>query len=128
MATPPIFVDAGKGGSRKDLAALATAAMTSLKADGNPGISLVVSYGVETSIALSTGWARLSEDAPELPMSENVRYDMCSVSKPLTAAAIIRLLLDRKDVSLDSKIEPLLPVSWVLDSSRADTTFRQLIR
>jgi hypothetical protein len=119
-------VNAGKNNASRDLAALASAILERLNADKHPGVSLVVAYG-DTSIALSTGWARLLEDAPALPMSEHIRYDMCSVSKPLTAAAVLKLLLARPDVSLESKIAPLLPGYWTIHPSRLEITFRHLL-
>lgn len=127
MTLFPVFVNAGKGHAPKDLTSLANGVMSRLKESNHPGISLVVSYGVETSIALSHGWARRPDDTPSLPMSEHVRYDLCSVSKPLTAAGILRILLDRKDVSLDSAIAPFLPWHWKVHESRAGTTFRHLL-
>jgi D-alanyl-D-alanine carboxypeptidase len=126
MPVASTFVNAGKNGVSRDLAALASAILKRLKNDGHPGVSLVVSYR-DTSIAQSAGWARLPGDAPALPMTEHVRYDMCSVSKPLTASAVLKLLLMRSDVSLESKIAPLLPAHWIIHPSRSNITFRHLL-
>lgn len=128
MSEPSLaLVNAGKNSQSRDLAKLAMAIFEKLKADKHPGVSIVVSFGTDVQVSASHGFARLPSDEPSLPMSEHVRYNLASVSKPLTAALTIRLLLDNKQVSLDSTIYPLLPKDWNVHASRRNITFRQIL-
>jgi hypothetical protein len=61
-------------------------------------------------------------------MSFHDRYNVASVSKTITAAALLRALLDSSQASLDSPFAPFLPSHWGVHNSLKNITFRQLLQ
>lgn len=95
------------------------------------GYAFVVSRAGENSVSRAWGVARRSPDVPERAMSVDVKYTMASVSKNITAAAMLKLLDDTRqgslDEKLDEKIVPYLPFNWQPGPGIASITFRELL-
>ena len=100
------------------------------------GYAFVVSRPTQTSVARAGGSARLQQDPPELPMSVDVKYNVASVSKDITAAAVMTLLNDtdikQQDLSLDEKLDEkivdYLPYNWKPGPGVDSITFRQALK
>jgi CubicO group peptidase (beta-lactamase class C family) len=72
------------------------------------------------------GWARTDADPPNRKMSTDVPIYVASVSKALTAIAVLQSL-GRHNLSIDSKIAPFLPPDWIRGPNIDTITFRQLL-
>lgn len=71
------------------------------------------------------GWARGPVDG-SLPMTIDKKINVASVSKFLTAVAVLQLL-DRRKLDLDDKIAPWLPMTWPKGPGVNNLTFRDLL-
>lgn len=61
-----------------------------------------------------------------------LRMNIASVSKPVTAVTVLRLLQENKvpghpNLSINSKVAPFLPSSWTLGPKVADLTFKDFL-
>jgi len=71
---------------------------------------------------------------PATPMTTNRRFDTASMSKTITATAIMAAMEDLAShkpalgITLDSSILPFLPSNWHPKPSVANVTFRSLLR
>jgi hypothetical protein len=72
------------------------------------------------------GFARVQPDTPVAPQSATKVMTVASISKPVTAAAALRLL-EQKGISVDSGIGPWLPAAWQRGTGVDAITFRQLM-
>jgi CubicO group peptidase (beta-lactamase class C family) len=72
------------------------------------------------------GSARVAPDAAMTPQSPAKVMTVASISKPVTAAATLRLL-EQKSISVDNKIGPWLPEAWKRGAGVDDITFRDLM-
>jgi CubicO group peptidase (beta-lactamase class C family) len=90
------------------------------------GYSVELRKSGRTVFALNRGNARDPVDT-RLSWSTDVRMNVASVSKVITAAALVRLL-GESGVSLDSHIEPWLPAYWVRGPNVQKVTFRELMQ
>nr|WP_221381857.1 serine hydrolase [Actinoplanes polyasparticus] len=72
------------------------------------------------------GSARVAPDNPVTAQSATKAMTIASVSKPVTAAAVLRLL-EQKNISVDSGIGPWLPSAWKRGANVDKITFRQLM-
>jgi len=94
---------------------------------------------VRTDAPGSTTTAALTQNPPYLPatgMSATRRFDVASVSKTITATALVAAIEDLNNlhpgetslnVNLDSSIKPYLPAAWPKASTVGDITFRMLL-
>jgi CubicO group peptidase (beta-lactamase class C family) len=90
------------------------------------GYSFII---INNGLAMETkafGKARLSQDAPEIAMTADVRSNAASVTKTMTAVAALKLLA-AKDVSVTSSISPYLPSGWTLGTGVSAITFAELM-
>lgn len=95
---------------------------------GKPvGYAFVVTNDKGESVERAWGMARKSPDLPTLPMSVNAKYTLASVSKNITAAALMKLL-NQKNIPVTTKIRTYLPKNWNIPSSFNDTTFEELLK
>jgi len=92
------------------------------------GYQFVISYKENVADIRSWGHARLSHDAPARTMSILDQYNIASVAKPITGAALLKLLSKDPNVNRDSKILPYLPSHWDPDKSVEAITFRHLLK
>ena len=72
------------------------------------------------------GSARVAPDNPVTPQSATKAMTVASISKPVTAAATLRLL-EQKKISVDSAIGPWLPSAWKRGAGVDSITFRELM-
>ncbi|MBL7252813.1 serine hydrolase domain-containing protein [Paractinoplanes lichenicola] len=72
------------------------------------------------------GLARVAPDNPVTAQSATKAMTIASVSKPVTTAAVLRLL-EQKKISVDSGIGPWLPSAWKRGAGVDKITFRQLM-
>jgi CubicO group peptidase (beta-lactamase class C family) len=97
------------------------------------GYAFVVSFRDKEQVARAGGLARRAPDAPERPMSVDERFNVASVSKPITAAAVMKRMqgapqpLGRAPSWLDQPMAPYLPRGWQLGTNVDRVTFRQLL-
>jgi hypothetical protein len=72
------------------------------------------------------GLARTNTDAPSLPMAPDLVTNIASVSKTMTATAVIQLLA-KKGITPDAKIGPYLYTDWQQGPNVNQLTFRELL-
>ncbi len=72
------------------------------------------------------GSARVAPDNPVAAQSATKVMTVASISKPVTAAATLRLL-EQKGISVDSPIGPWLPEAWKRGAGVDGITFRELM-
>lgn len=72
------------------------------------------------------GLARTAADLPQTDQSPTKEMTVASVSKTITAVAVLKLLED-KGVSVDDSVAPYLPPAWDKDPSVEGLTFRALL-
>src|SRR5262249_6632747 len=70
------------------------------------------------------GYANLSTS---LKMTPDQRMVVASMSKTITAAAVMRAL-EMKSMSLNDKVAPFLPSDWALGPHMSELTFRDLLK
>ena len=63
---------------------------------------------------------------------EQLRMNTASVSKPITAVTVLRLIQENKvpgypNLTIESKVAPFLPTTWKQGNRVADLTFRELL-
>jgi CubicO group peptidase (beta-lactamase class C family) len=81
--------------------------------------------GGQTIVHVQQGWARRPENG-SVPWSDARRMHVASVSKLITAMALIRLL-DDKGISVDAHIAPYLPAYWRRGVNVDSITFAHLL-
>lgn len=89
------------------------------------GYQLVVGHGLWNDQVVS-GEARTSTDAPATAMSFDQNFNLASVSKTITAVAVMQSL-DANSLTPDSVIGPYLPSTWTRGANVDDITFRELM-
>jgi CubicO group peptidase (beta-lactamase class C family) len=72
------------------------------------------------------GLARTNTDGPAIPLTADTRINIASLTKTITAVAVLKLLT-QKHISLDSPMYPYLPKSWTLGVNIKTITFRELL-
>ena len=72
------------------------------------------------------GWARTSADDPETPHSPLREQLLASVSKTITAVAMLRVLQDA-NIPVGAPISGFLPANWVRGPNANQLTFEQLL-
>lgn len=94
-----------------------------------PGCSIAVAHAGRLVYARGFGWADLAERRPVAPASQ---FRIASISKPITAVAILKLVEQGK-LSLDDRVfehlkyEPLLADGAKFDERQRTITIRQLL-
>lgn len=117
--------DVGKDGKTLDVAALTNDIEARIKPDVR-GYQIVVFADGSLRASRAGGNARQPADAPERKMDVGDKINVASVSKTVTAAALLHAL-NAKAVSIDSPMWSYLPKHWSLHSSIKTITFRQLL-
>jgi hypothetical protein len=97
---------------------------------GTTGYSFVISYKNQASVIRAGGKARTHSNAPERAMETSVRYSIASVSKTISAAAMMNVLntFPNSYNMIDWPIWPYLPTHWVLGPNVKTITFRDLLQ
>lgn len=139
-AAPP----AGPGGlasSSKDKFDLALFEANLRKAfDGKAiGYAYAINQGGQFKSSGANGYAILARDVNGILVDPNgvkhheqLRMNIASVSKPITAVTVLRLLQENKvpgypNLTIDSKVAPFLPSTWKQGNRVADLTFKELL-
>jgi CubicO group peptidase (beta-lactamase class C family) len=93
------------------------------------GYAFAVSYRDQVMVTRAGGMARRAPDAAPRAMTADEHYNIASVSKTITAAALMQLLSagPRGAPTVDSRVVPLLPSSWRFGPGVQNTTIRQLL-
>jgi D-alanyl-D-alanine carboxypeptidase len=75
-----------------------------------------------------------NENGVNVPVlqSPTKRMNIASVTKTITAVAVLKAIQDKKvvghpNLTIDSKIDPFLPASWVRGKGVKDLTFKELL-
>lgn len=77
-------------------------------------------------VSRAGGDARRAPDANARKMSADDKFNIASVSKTITAAAVMKLLTE-KGLSVDRPVHKYLPSSWTLGPNFETVTFRELL-
>ena len=92
------------------------------------GHAFSIAYqGVSYNGGDAVGLARTSSDEPETDQSPNKESHVASVSKPITAIALLRLL-DEQGVSPYEPVHPYLPSNWKLGAGVELLTFADFLK
>jgi CubicO group peptidase (beta-lactamase class C family) len=119
IATPVLCADAQTSLSPAMRASIDSIARDVLTKSGAPSISLAVVKDGQVAYANAYGNARLS---PQLRASPTMHYSIGSVSKQITATAVL-LLAEQHKLSLDDKVG-----RWLPNLTRAnEVTIRQIL-
>ncbi len=79
------------------------------------------------------GYAVLKKDDPSilspvgLSLTPETRMNIASVTKPITATAVMIALQENKNLTADSKVAAFLPSNWTLGTGVKDLTFKELM-
>jgi CubicO group peptidase (beta-lactamase class C family) len=90
------------------------------------GYQFVVSFRGSPKVSRAGGAARRAPDAQPRAMTVNDKYNIASVSKTITAAAVMKLL-NVKGIALITPISKFLPPSFKPAPSTAKITIQQLL-
>lgn len=74
----------------------------------------------------SGGYRRTKADPPETLFAVNKRMTIASVTKTLTAIAVLQLI-NKHSLNTSDQISPYLPDYWTLGSNVANLTFKELL-
>ena len=116
----------GPEGNELDPTDLATILENKLK-NNCVGYAFTISYKENLTNFRSGGEARRSQDDPARVMGIFDKFNAASISKTITAAALMKLLLDKNNVSLNSPFWTYLPSHWTVHNSIKGITFAQLL-
>jgi CubicO group peptidase (beta-lactamase class C family) len=93
--------------------------------NGQVGYAYAIYYQGQLQKFRSDGYSRTPVDGGEL-FAPNFRMNVASISKTLTAIAVLQLL-DQNNLSLNSSISPWLPNGWVVGPNVSGLTFQDLL-
>ncbi len=77
-------------------------------------------------VSRAGGDARRAPDANPRKMSADDKFNIASVSKTITAAAVMKLLNQQK-ISVDTPVHTYLPENWTFGTNFKTVTFRELL-
>jgi hypothetical protein len=98
--------------------------------DSNPtGYSFVIHYKGLKVASRAGGFARRAQDVPSMAMSIHKNYSIASVSKTISAAALICALKTAPNTynMIDQPMYTYLPSHWNIPANIKKITFRQLL-
>jgi CubicO group peptidase (beta-lactamase class C family) len=92
------------------------------------GYAIAVSYRGNVVATRAGGVARRAPDAPARAMTADEPYNIASVSKTITASALVQLLYRQRRLSLlDSAMHRFLPSGWTFGNKVQQITLRDLL-
>lgn len=119
----PDITHAISGAAVPELAGLDAVMLRCLAEHGVPGATLAVARHGRQVYARGFGWADLQAMTPVTP---DARFRLASVSKPITAVAVLRLAQDGK-LALDERAFERLPVEpHLAPGARPDPRWQQI--
>ena len=91
----------------------------------------VVKYGFEVRRGMSVirradGPKRTAADAPAMDFTVHDRFNPASVSKSVTAVAMLQLLHE-KNVGIDTPVHTYLPTNWAIPLNNKTITFKEVL-
>ena len=104
------------------IAAIKAYAPTALAQQGAPGMSVAITDKTHTIAIVTAGMADI---ASKTPVSADTRFPIGSISKSMTALALLQLH-DQGLVDLNARVQTYLP-SWSIDSKGAPILVHQLL-
>ena len=90
------------------------------------GYTFFVTYKKGIAQGGAGGDARRSPDANPRKMTVDDKYNIASVSKTITASAVLKILND-KNISVDTAVHTYLPSDWTFGDNFKTITFRELL-
>lgn len=90
------------------------------------GYSFTIAGGNNFMVSRAGGDARRAPDANARKMTADDKFNIASVSKTITAAAVLKLL-NEKRITVDTPVHSYLPPNWTLGSNFKTVTFRELL-
>ena len=88
--------------------------------------AFVLRHGL-ASTSHAAGKRRTASDPPEQDFTIDHRYNPASVTKVITAVALLQLI-EKNNLSIQDKIWTYLPKHWIIPNSIKEISFRQLLR
>jgi D-alanyl-D-alanine carboxypeptidase len=82
---------------------------------------------IDHAFSFGFGQARHPIDFPPAEFFEHEQMNIASVSKNVTATAVMKLLAGNPFVGLDDVVHPFLPPDWQLGTTLENVTFRDLL-
>jgi len=76
---------------------------------------------------LRSGAAGLARKSPQVSWTADTPFSMMSMGKTITAAAFVKLIAERDDISLGSSVKEYLPKEWHEDAHFNPVTFRHML-
>jgi CubicO group peptidase (beta-lactamase class C family) len=92
--------------------------------DKAPGYAYCIN---QDQLLYSKGAGGFADVGNQIPFENDFRMQIASVSKPITAVAVLNLLEDLPDVHEGSPIYPYLPSRWKLGPNMQNLTFENLL-
>jgi len=89
-----------------------------------PGFAYTIN---QNQIMYSMGVRGFADEANRIPFTPVMRMHIASVSKTITAAAVLKILARKPGANIDSKISRYLPSGWVRGPNVDLLTFRHLL-
>lgn len=102
-----------------------TQALQTSLATRSTGFTATVAHGASRARS-SAGLRRTTADSPSRSSSTSARFNVASVSKTLTATAVLQLLR-AKGLSVNSTFSAYLPSDWTRGANVSNITFAQLL-
>lgn len=90
------------------------------------GYAFAISKGGQLAVQDGDGKLRKAGEG-NIDQSPTLRQNIASISKMITAVAVLQLM-DELNLDIDDKIAPYLPDSWTLGANVDDLTFEHLLR
>lgn len=90
------------------------------------GYSFAVITNNTLMVSRAGGDARRAPDPNPRKMTADDKFNIASVSKTITASAVLKLLYQHR-ISVDTPVYPYLPVKWQLGANFKTITFRELL-
>lgn len=80
----------------------------------------------------AAGYSVLKKDVPDIlgegmALRPETRMNIASVTKPITATAVLKALQNNPNVSLDSKVAGFLPSNWTIGPGVKDLSFKDFM-
>jgi CubicO group peptidase (beta-lactamase class C family) len=117
----PAAPAAADGHSPVDLAVVDRLVSDGLATSSIPGAAIAITRGTQVLHVRGYG-----HDANNVPVTENSRFRIASLSKSFTSLAVLQLV-DAGQMSLDDRVVAHLPEFRLADPRGADITVRQLL-
>lgn len=92
--------------------------------DKAPGYAYCIN---QNQLLYSKGTGGFADVGNQIPFENDFRMQVASVSKPITAVAVLNLLEDLPNVHEGSPIYPYLPSRWKLGPNMQNLTFENLL-